>query len=214
MTDRPPLSLEAGDRAPSAQVPHDFRRRNFLYASTALLGAAGLVAAAWPIIDQMNPDAATRAKGDVVEVGIADLSIGEQRVVRWRNWPIVVVRRSDAALAWLREHPAGARPGPPPPARARREPPFADNWHRSADPAYGVFVGWCSWCQCAPLQSEPEIPGGTICPCCASRFDAAGRPSHGPAQYPLLVPPYSREGSRLLIGKTKPGEPVPTELLL
>src|SRR5690242_12033898 len=118
-------------------------RRNFLYISTALVGAAGCVAAVWPFIDQMNPDAAARAREEVLAVDVADLKAGAQRIVRWRQWPVAIARRSDAALTWLRAHPSGLRPADPAVSDGRREPSYARNWHRSADPAYGVFVAVC-----------------------------------------------------------------------
>jgi Rieske Fe-S protein len=43
------------------------------------MGAAGLVAAAWPLIDQLNPDAALRASGDVVETDLASQCIPSSR---------------------------------------------------------------------------------------------------------------------------------------
>jgi Rieske Fe-S protein len=36
-------------------------RRDFLYVATATVAAIGTVAATWPLIDQMNPDAGTVA---------------------------------------------------------------------------------------------------------------------------------------------------------
>src|ERR1043166_9376446 len=54
-------------------------RRSMLYAGTAAVGAAGLVAAAWPFIDQLNPDAATRAAGDVIDVDLAGLQPARPR---------------------------------------------------------------------------------------------------------------------------------------
>ena len=53
--------------------PPGMSRRGFLYTTTAAVGAAGLVAAVWLFIDQMNPDAGLRAAGDVVDVDLADL---------------------------------------------------------------------------------------------------------------------------------------------
>ncbi|MBV8837017.1 MAG: ubiquinol-cytochrome c reductase iron-sulfur subunit [Alphaproteobacteria bacterium] len=208
MTIQPSANLDVGDRA-----PRRLSRRNLLYTSTALFGAVGLAAAAWPFIDQMNPDATARAHRDVVGFDLAGLEAGQQRVARWRNRPIVVRRRGEATLAWLRDHPAGLRPADPARSPGSRQPPYANNWHRSADPAYGVFVAVCSWCACAPLQDEPDLPGGMICPCCASRYDAAGRPAQGPAQLDLLVPPHAREGSQIMIGQRKPGERLPDALI-
>jgi ubiquinol-cytochrome c reductase iron-sulfur subunit len=49
-------------------------RRRFLYATTAAFAGAGVLAASWPLFDQMNPDAAVRAVGDTVSVDLTELS--------------------------------------------------------------------------------------------------------------------------------------------
>ena len=36
-------------------------RRDFLFTATAAVGAVGVGAAVWPMIDQMNPDASVKA---------------------------------------------------------------------------------------------------------------------------------------------------------
>jgi ubiquinol-cytochrome c reductase iron-sulfur subunit len=160
------------------------------------------------LIDQMNPDAATRAMSDEIAVDVVDLSPDQQRVIHWRTFAIVIARRSEATLAWLREHPAGLRPTSPNLLK-QRQPASTENFSLST--GFGIFVCICTWCGCAPLilasAVEPDIPGSLICACCASRFDAAGRPANGPAQRDRLVPPNVREESRIVIGKSLTGEP-------
>jgi ubiquinol-cytochrome c reductase iron-sulfur subunit len=213
MTVQLPLEANSSDRSATVRR-EEVSRRSLLYTATTLFGAAGVVAAALPLVDQMNPDAATRAMRDETAVDVADLKPDQQRVIHWRNFPIVIAQRSEATLAWLHEHPAGLRP-PPPILLKRRQPSSAENFSRSIDPGFGVFASMCTWCRCAPLIQataiEPDIPGSFMCVCCASRFDAAGRPTYGPAQRYLLVPPYAREESRIVIGKSLVGEPVPSE---
>jgi ubiquinol-cytochrome c reductase iron-sulfur subunit len=99
-------------------------RRNLLYATTAAVGAAGLVAGAWPFIDQFNPDAAIRASGDVVELDLADLRAAQQRALRWHDLPIFVVRRTAAMLEALQDQTLVARLVD---ARSekRQQPPYA-----------------------------------------------------------------------------------------
>jgi len=62
-------------------APIQANRRTFLYVLTGAVGAAGIAAALWPLVDQMNPDAATRAAGDLVTVDLADLHPAAQRIV-------------------------------------------------------------------------------------------------------------------------------------
>jgi ubiquinol-cytochrome c reductase iron-sulfur subunit len=195
------IANEAGDAAKPT-------RRGFLYATTAAVGAAGLVAAAWPLVDHLNPDAATRASGDVIAVEFAGLRPAEPRTVRWHNRPILVVRRTARMLESLQDGALVARLRDPQ-SDKRQQPAYATNWHRSIDPAVSVLIGVCTNCGCVPqFFAEPlfsdDAPGAYVCACCASHFDPAGRPYMGPAQYNLPVPPYEMvEPSRLVIGRNR-----------
>jgi ubiquinol-cytochrome c reductase iron-sulfur subunit len=190
---------QAGDR-PAVS------RRSVLLTTTATVGAVGVIAAAWPFIDHLNPDAAIRASGDVIDVDLASLGPAQQRVLHWHNLPIFVVRRTAAMLEALRKKTLVDRMVDPR-SEKRQQPAYAANWHRSIDPAYAVLVGVCTYCGCIPqflaeaLMSD-DVPGGYACACCASHFDPAGRAHLGPAQYNLPVPPHDIvKQSRLVIGK-------------
>jgi ubiquinol-cytochrome c reductase iron-sulfur subunit len=180
-------------------------RRGLLYAATAAVGAVGIAAAAWPLLDQMNPDARVRAAGNTVGVDLDGLQPAERRVLRWQNFPVFVVRRTPAMLKAMQETAFVATLVDPDSAK-RQQPAYAKNWHRSIDPAYAVLVGVCTACQCVPEYlaetSALGMAGGYICPCCASHYDPAGRASSGLAQFNLPVPPYAFAGpSKILIGK-------------
>jgi ubiquinol-cytochrome c reductase iron-sulfur subunit len=134
-------------------------RRAVLYASTAALGAAGLAAAAWPFIDQLNPDAGTRASGDVIELDLASLRPAEPRALHWHGLPIFVVRRTAAMIDALRDERLLARMSDPK-SEKRQQPAYAANWHRSIDPAVSVLVGVCTYCACVPqfiAQASPPM---------------------------------------------------------
>jgi ubiquinol-cytochrome c reductase iron-sulfur subunit len=181
-------------------------RRNFLYAATAAVGAAGLVAAAWPLVDHLNPDAAIRASGDVVDLDLAGLAPAQPRVAHWHGLPIFVVRRTAVMIDALKNETLLARMADPR-SEQRQQPAYAANWHRSLDPAVSVLIGVCTSCGCIPqFHAEPffadDAPGAYLCACCASHFDPAGRPYAGPAQYNLPVPPHDIvKASRLVIGR-------------
>jgi ubiquinol-cytochrome c reductase iron-sulfur subunit len=183
-------------------------RRRILYGTTATVGAVGLAAAAWPLVDHLNPDAAIRASGDVLEVDLAGLQPAEPRTVRWHNRPILVVRRTATMLESLQDKALIGRLRDPQ-SEKRQQPAYAKNWHRSIDPAVSVLIGVCTYCTCVPqFYAEPffpdDTPGAYICPCCASHFDPAGRPYMGPAQHNLPVPPYEMvRPSRLVIGRNR-----------
>ena len=48
-------------------------RRDFLYIATGAVGAVGAVLVTWPLIDQMNPDAAALALA-TIEVDVASIT--------------------------------------------------------------------------------------------------------------------------------------------
>jgi ubiquinol-cytochrome c reductase iron-sulfur subunit len=193
-----PISKPTGDRPA-------LNRRDLLYAATAAVGAVGIAAAAWPLLDQMNPDARVRAAGNTVGVDLDGLQPAERRVVQWQNFPIFVVKRTPAMLAAMQETAFVATLVDAGSAK-RQQPVYAKNWHRSIDPAYAVLVGVCTACNCVPSYfaeaSALNVAGGYICPCCASHYDPAGRAYSGPAQFNLPVPPYASAGpSKILLGK-------------
>lgn len=167
-------------------------RRHFLYATTAAVGGLGAAVAAWPLIDQMNPDARVRAAGDILGVDLAGLQPAERRVVRWRDYPIFVVRRTAAMLDAMRDQVFVAQLFDPH-SQARQQPSYAKNWHRSIEPAFAVLVGVCTECATVPAYHADAsfgTAGGYQCPFCASHYDPAGRAFSGISRYNLAVPPH------------------------
>jgi ubiquinol-cytochrome c reductase iron-sulfur subunit len=179
-------------------------RRGLLYAATAAAGVAG-VAAAWPLIDQMSPDARARAADDRLSVDLGGLPPAGQVVVHWQKFPVSVVGRTPQMLAAMQEPSFVATLFDADSAK-RQQPAYAKNWHRSIDPAVAVLVAVCTSCQCVPQyfaeSSALNVAGGYVCPCCASRYDPAGRAYSGVAQYNLPVPPYGVAGpAKILLGR-------------
>lgn len=169
-------------------------RRSLLYATTALVGAAGAAMAAWPLVDQMNPDARSRAAVDILKVDLAGLQPAEQRLVRWRNYPIFVARRTQPMLEAMQDKTLLMQLYDPD-SQTRQQPFYANNWHRSIEPAFAVMVGICTKCRTIPSYYAGASPfsmaGGYSCPSCASRYDPAGRAYAGITRYNLPVPPHS-----------------------
>lgn len=194
---------------PIAENPPIDRRR-FLYAATATVGIAGIAAAAWPLIDQMNPDAHVRAAGDFLGIDIGGLNPAERIVVRWQKYPIFVTRRTPRMLTAMQESALLATLFDADSVK-RQQPAYAKNWHRSLDPAYAVLVAVCTSCRCVPQYfaeaSALNVAGGYVCPCCASHYDPAGRAYSGIAQYNLPVPPYAMAGpNKIVLGKNATDE--------
>ena len=188
-------------------------RRDFLYIATGAVGTVGVAAAIVPMISQLEPDKATLAAAGPVELDLSQVQPGQQVTIRWREHPILVINRSDAALKTLQDAKLLARLSDPQSSELQ-QPEYAHNWHRSAKPEYGVFVGICTHLGCIPLyyptpnESHPASDwlGGYFCPCHGSKYDLAGRVFSGvPAPYNLPVPPYRFvSDSTIRIGENPP----------
>ncbi len=183
--------------APSLEHPQP-TRRDFLYVATGAVATVGAAATLVPLVDQMNPDAATLAAGGPVDLDLSQVSPGQQVAIRWRSRPIFVTNRTEALLKGL-QSPAVTTLLADPHSRENQQPPYAQNWHRSVKPQWGVLVGICTHLGCIPnyfpqpnaSQPAANWPGGYFCPCHGSKYDLAGRVFNGvPAPYNLPVPPY------------------------
>ena len=172
-------------------------RRDFLYVATGAAAVVGTLAALFPMIDQMEPDASTLAAGGPVEFDLSKLQPGQQAVVRWRSRPIFIVNRPPPALKMLQDpkllaNLSDAHSGEP------QQPPYANNWHRSIKPEYSLLVGICTHLGCIPMfypDPSNSLPttnwlGGYFCPCHGSIYDTSGRIRQGPAPLNLALPPY------------------------
>ena len=68
-------------------------RRDFLFTATYTIGAVGVGAAIWPLIDQMNPDSSVKALS-TTEVDVSSVEPGKTITVLWRGKPIFIRRRT------------------------------------------------------------------------------------------------------------------------
>ena len=69
------------------------KRRDFLFTATYTIGAVGLGAAIWPLVDQMNPDSSVKALS-TTEVDVSSIEPGKSITVLWRGKPIFIKRRT------------------------------------------------------------------------------------------------------------------------
>ena len=63
------------------------KRRDFIFTASYALGAVGVGAAVWPLIDQMNPDASVKALASA-EVDVSSVEPGQSITVLWRGKPV------------------------------------------------------------------------------------------------------------------------------
>lgn len=166
-------------------------RRDFLYIATGAVGAVGAALSVWPLIDQMNPDAAALALSSI-EVDISSLEPGMSLTVKWRGRPVFIRNRTEEEIAAAKAVPLSElkdrnarNANLPDNATAEdlnRAPEGRENWL--------IMVGVCTHLGCTPLGQQGEY-GGWFCPCHGSVYDTAGRIRGGPAPENLAVPPYT-----------------------
>lgn len=182
----------------SVEPAADSSRRRLLLATTGVVGAIGVGAAAWPFLASLRPSQRARVIGAPVEVYIGNLEPGQLARVQWRGATIGIMRRTEQMLDDL-----GALAGrlrDPESNNRDQQPEYARNAHRSIRPEILVLNVHCTHLGCVP-QVVPEVGaqpfdanwrGGFFCPCHRSTFDLAGRVFSGvPASSNLLVPPHS-----------------------
>ena len=174
--------------------PHDGgTRREFLYLTTAAVGAVGLGIAVWPFINSMNPAADTLALA-TVDVDLSGLEVGQAVTITWQGKPVFIRYRTPEEIAEAENVDPSALPDPQPDSE------------RVQDPNYLVVVGICTHLGCVPLGQKSTDPrgdyGGYFCPCHGSHYDTSGRIRQGPAPLNLPVPDYAFvEEQQITIGE-------------
>jgi ubiquinol-cytochrome c reductase iron-sulfur subunit len=164
--------------ATSQPAPHG-TRRDFLYVAAGAVGAVGTVAAVWPLIDQLNPDASVLALS-AVDFDLASLTEGQVVTIKWRGQPIFVRYRTPEDIKSMQAVPLGDLKDPA---------PDSDRVKKGHE-QYLVMIGICTHLGCIPLFNSGIFTDGWGCPCHGSQYDAAGRIRQGPAPYNLVLPPY------------------------
>lgn len=183
-------------------------RRHFLTVATTAVGGFGLVAAAIPFIESMEPSERARAGGAPVEVDLSSVPPGALSTVEWRGRPVWVLHRTPDMLARLGNHDNALVD---PASKEDQQPPYARNPVRAIKPEFLVVTAICTHLGCIPSfrpepgapDISPDWPGGFYCPCHGSRFDLAGRVFQNvPAPRNLEVPPYTYVGpAKLIVGE-------------
>ena len=175
-------------------------RRDFRYIATGAVAAVGAALTAWPVINQMNPDASVLAMASV-EIDLAPVAEGQQITIKWRGNPVFIRHRLAAEIEAANKV-----------ALTDLKDPLARNANLpDADPAtdqnrvvggkeqFLVMMGVCTHLGCVPIGNEGEFAvvegnekhGGWFCPCHGSQYDTAGRIRKGPAPENLHIPQYA-----------------------
>ena len=152
------------------------KRRDFIFTASYALGAIGVGAAVWPLIDQMNPDASVKALSST-EVDVSEVSPGQSITVLWRGKPVFIKRRTEEEISKARDVDL----------KELKDPEKDED--RAKNPEWLVMLGVCTHLGCVPLGDKGEY-GGWFCPCHGSHYDTSGRIRKGPAPTNMKVPKY------------------------
>ncbi len=152
------------------------KRREFIFTATYAVGAVGVGATIWPLIDQMNPDASVKALAST-EVDISNVEKGQSITVLWRGKPVFIRRRTEEEIAKAKDVNLDELKHP------------EKDEDRAKDPEWLVMLGVCTHLGCVPLGDKGEY-GGWFCPCHGSHYDTSGRIRKGPAPTNMEVPKY------------------------
>ena len=164
-------------------------RRDFLYISTAAVGAVTVGAAVWPLVNQMNPSADVAALSSI-EVDLNDLEPGSQLTVKWLGTPVFIRRRTEEEISAAREVNLEDLPDKSAQNANLKDGDASDKF-RTLDEngEWLVMMGVCTHLGCVPLGDAGDF-GGWFCPCHGSHYDTSGRIRKGPAPWNMEVPKY------------------------
>lgn len=171
----------------ASEAKSDTTRRDFLYIATGAVGAVAAVSAVWPLIDQMNPDAATLALASM-EFDLSPIETGQMVTIKWRGLPVFVRNRTQEEIEAARAVPMSDLKDPE--TDEARTKQGRENWL--------IVLAACTHLGCIPEGNAGEYgvvttngqEGGWFCPCHGSQYDTAARIRKGPAPKNLVVPPY------------------------
>jgi ubiquinol-cytochrome c reductase iron-sulfur subunit len=152
------------------------KRREFLFTASYAVGAVGVGAVVWPLVDQMNPDASVKALAST-EVDVSALKPGNTITVLWRGKPVFIRRRTKLDIESARKVNLNELKHP----EKDEDRVKKDEWL--------VMIGICTHLGCVPLGDKGEYDGW-FCPCHGSHYDTSGRIRKGPAPLNMEVPKY------------------------
>ena len=152
------------------------KRRDFLFTASYAIGAVGVGATVWPLIDQMNPDTSVKALAST-EVDVSSVEAGKSITVLWRGKPVFIKRRTKEEIAEARSVKLDELKDP------------EKDEDRAKNPEWLVMIGVCTHLGCVPLGDKGEY-NGWFCPCHGSHYDTSGRIRKGPAPTNMEIPKY------------------------
>ena len=159
-------------------------RRDFLYITTGAFGVVGAASVAWPLIDQLNPDASVKAVSSV-EVDISSIEPGSFLKIAWRGKPVYIRRRTEEEIILAEKDDNESLPDP------------QKDSERVQNKEWLIVLGVCTHLGCIPIANQGDYEGW-FCPCHGSHYDISGRIRKGPAPTNLEIPPYQFVSENLI----------------
>lgn len=153
-------------------------RRDFLYVATGAMGVVGVAGVAWPLIEQLKPDASVLALASI-EFDLSAIEVGQSVTIKWRGMPVFVRYRTAAEISMANAVPLDDLKDPETDAQRTKE--GHEQWL--------IMVANCTHLGCVPVGESGDFDGW-FCPCHGSHYDTAGRIRKGPAPKNLVVPTY------------------------
>lgn len=183
---------EHGSKAATADAAHAGEthgetRRDFIHIAAATVAGAGVLAVAWPFVQQLAPAADTKAASSA-EVDVSKVPEGSEIRVLIGGLPFFIRHRTPAEIARAKADD-----------HAQLRDPATDDSRLHAmqdgklNPAILVTSGTCTHLGCVPVgpaQGAVGDFGGWYCPCHGSHYDTSGRIRKGPAPKNLAIPKY------------------------
>ena len=168
---------------------HVGTRRDFLYYATAGAGTVAAGAAAWTLVNQMNPSADVQALASI-QVDVSGVAAGSQITVLFLGKPVFIRRRTPEEIeagraVELRELPDQNAQNP---NLADGSPATDANRALDETGEWLVQIGVCTHLGCVPIGDGAGDFGGWFCPCHGSHYDTAGRIRRGPAPQNMHIP--------------------------
>ncbi len=165
--------------APETDGPADPGRRDFIHIAAGAAAIGGIAAVAWPLIDQLNPAADTRALASL-EYDLSKVALGQQVTISWRKQPVFIRHRTPKEIATAKADDTASMKDPA--TDASRVKAGHEEWL--------IVLASCTHLGCVPTFAQGEY-GGWLCPCHGSQYDTSARIRKGPAPKNLELPEYS-----------------------
>ena len=168
---------------PGGELLENPRRRDYLTYAAASVAAVGAGVVVLPLVNSMNPDAATLAQSST-EVDVSAIEPGQAIKASFRKQPLFVRNLTPAEIAAADAVPVSSL----------RDPQTLEQRTKEGHTNWLITLGVCTHLGCVPLgagEGENRGPfGGYFCPCHGSAYDTAARIRQGPAPKNLEVPNY------------------------